>query len=338
MSLPLCSSCGISDGEALSGLCAACLLRAGTAVAVDPAGDPFGPGSTIGPYEIVSTLGRGGMGHVYLAWDSRLCRTVAIKVLPAPFTADGDRTRRLEREARLVAGLNHPRICAVHDLGSDNGRTYVVMEHLQGETLADRLTRGALPLAEALTLACEIADGLDRAHQHGITHRDLKPANIMLTQSGAKLLDFGLAARTYVPDSGLSALSANHWSVIGGTLQYMAPEQLAGKAADARSDVFAFGLVLYEMLTGQPAFADVNGGRLVAAAAAGDPALASALRPEVPPALDRIIRRCLRKDPEQRWQSLRDVIFALTSLADDGAHHVEAEPASAARPVRTAWT
>src|SRR5262249_42601841 len=182
------------------------------------------------------------MGHVYLAWDARLCRTVAIKVLPPPFTADAERTRRLEREARIVAGLNHPRICAVHDLGCDNGLTYIVMEHLQGETLAERLTRGPLPIAEALSLSIEVADGLDRAHRQGITHRDLKPANIMLTRSGAKLLDFGLAAR--VLTGGYTGSSADGVA-LGGTVQYMSPEQLEGKRADVRSDVFAFGLVVH---------------------------------------------------------------------------------------------
>jgi Tol biopolymer transport system component len=291
-----CSSCGAVADVALSGLCAACLLRTPTDATPEEGHHVLGPGSTVGPYEIVSMLGCGGMGHVYLGWDARLCRTVAIKVLAPPFVADAERTRRLEREARIVAGLNHPRICAVHDVGCENGLSYVVMEHLEGETLAERMTRGPLPLPEALSLGVEIADGLDRAHRQGITHRDLKPANIMLTRSGVKLLDFGLAARAYSSETSESGP--------GGTVQYMAPEQLAGGNADARSDVFAFGLVLYEMLTAQR-FQEAHG--------------LSGPRPEVPPALNRIVRRCLRTDPEERWQSLRDVLFELAALIEESA-------------------
>ena len=282
-----CSSCGVPGSVALSGLCAACLLRPPTAA---ESGALLEPGVCLGPYDIVSRLGHGGMGEVYLGWDTRLCRTVAIKVLAPRFAADPERTRRLEREARIVAGLNHPRICAVYDLGCDSGLTYIVMEHLEGETLAQRLTRGALPLDDALKLAIEIADGLDRAHCYGITHRDLKPANVMLTRSGAKLLDFGLAARTSpVTVDATSGTPAAHMSGFGGTVQYMAPEQRDGRGADVRSDVFSFGLVVREMTAHSS------------------------------PALDRIIGRCLKPDPEQRWQSLRDVLFELTSLVEEPA-------------------
>jgi Tol biopolymer transport system component len=335
-----CSSCGgVTGGAALNGLCAGCLLQAASPGLSETADRPIEPGSTVGPYEIVSRLGRGGMGQVYLGWDARLCRTVAIKVLASPFTADSDRTRRLEREARIVAGLNHPRICMVHDLGCEDGLTYIVMEHLEGETLADRLARGALPLDEVLTLGAEIADGLDRAHRHGITHRDLKPANIMLTRSGAKLLDFGLAARAYASESGATpAVSADCISGLGGTIQYMAPEQLEGKGADVRSDVFSFGLVLHEMLTGQPAFAGENGERLMAAVVAANPIPTSALRSDVPASLDRIIRRCLRKDPEERWQSLRDVLFELMTLVEESARRADRRRPAPAGRRRKPWT
>jgi Tol biopolymer transport system component len=259
-----------------------------------PGGADLDPGATLGPYEIVSALGRGGMGQVYLAWDTRLCRTVAIKVLAAALASDPERTRRLEREARILAGLNHPRICAVHDIGCESGLTYVVMEHLDGETLADRLARGPLPLAHVIKFGIGIAEGLDGAHRHGITHRDLKPANIIVTQTGVKVLDFGLASRV---DAGSSVAPGG-----GGTLQYMAPEQLEGKNSDVRSDVFAFGLVLREMI--------------------GE-------RADAPAALTRIVQRCLRPDPEERWQSLRDVLFALMEVASE---HEQPLVASAAEP------
>jgi serine/threonine protein kinase len=271
MNMPPCVSCGgvVPGSDALDGLCPNCLLAAACESAEMPDGGDLDPGAALGPYEIVSALGQGGMGQVYLAWDTRLCRTVAIKVLAAPLASDPERTRRLEREARILAGLNHPRICAVHDIGCESGLTYVVMEHLDGETLAERLSRGPLPLAQVIKFGVEIADGLDGAHRHGITHRDLKPANIMITPAGVKVLDFSHG---------------------GGTLQYMAPEQLDGKAADVRSDVFAFGVVLREML--------------------GD-------RTDAPPALTWIMQRCLRLDPEERWQSLRDVLFELMELTSD---------------------
>lgn len=268
MTVSPCASCGgvVAGSDALDGLCPGCLLVA-ACESEAPAGAALEPGVALGPYEIVTALGRGGLGQVYLGWDTRLCRTVAIKVLDASHGLDPERTRRLEREARILAGLNHPRICAVYDIGCEGGLTYVVMEHLEGETLADRLTYGSLALAQALKIGVEIAEGLDGAHRHGITHRDLKPANIMITPGGVKVLDFG----------------------VGGTRQYMAPEQIEGKA-DVRSDVFAFGLVLREML-----------GEGTEAAAP----------------LTRIVQRCLRVDPEERWQSMRDVLFELTEIASD---------------------
>jgi serine/threonine protein kinase len=224
------------------------------------------------------------MGQVYLAWDARLCRTVAIKVLAAPFATDSERAHRLEREARIVASLNHPRICAVYDLGREGALTYIVMEHLDGQTLATRLASGPLPIEEVVKLAIEIADGLDGAHRREITHRDLKPANIMLTKSGAKLLDFGLAVRSYRTESGaLASRTADYVSGLGGTIQYMAPEQLEGKNADVRSDVFSFGLVLHEMLTGGPAWVADDSEQLVALVTAADVHPASAARGKCPP-------------------------------------------------------
>jgi Tol biopolymer transport system component len=284
-----CVSCGatLPPGNTLDGLCPRCLLAAACDSAELPDNAGLDPGASLGPYEIVSALGQGGMGEVYLAWDTRLCRTVAIKVLAAPLACDPERTRRLEREARILAGLNHPRICAVHDIGCESGLTYIVMEHLDGETLAERLTRGVLPVAQVIRFGVEIAEGLDGAHRHGITHRDLKPANIMITPAGVKVLDFGLASRG---PGGRGQTIPPEYSRVGGTLQYMAPEQLDGKSADVRSDVFAFGLVLREML--------------------GD-------RSDAPPALARIVQRCLRLDPEERWQSLRDVLFELMEIASD---------------------
>jgi Tol biopolymer transport system component len=340
MSASSCAACGASAGAAaLSGLCAGCLLHTASNGWSESDNYRLAPGAAVGPYEIVSSLGRGGMGEVYLGWDTRLCRTVAIKVLASPFTADTERTRRFEREARMVAGLNHPRICAVHDLGCEQGLTYIVMEHLEGETLADRLARGPLPLADVVTVGAEIADGLDRAHRHGITHRDLKPSNIMLTKSGVKLLDFGLAARSYAEErSGGPAVSADHVSGLGGTIQYMAPEQLQGKGADIRSDVFSFGLVLHEMLTGQCAIAGASGARMIDAALAANPAPLASLRPDLPPVLDRIVSRCLRKDPEERWQSLRDVLFELTTLADESTRPADALVAAALEGPRSPWT
>ena len=214
------------------------------------------PGTTLGPYQVTAKIGAGGMGEVYKARDTRLDRTVAIKVLPEHVAADPDLRQRFEREARTVAALNHPHICTLHDIGTQDGIDFLVMEYLDGETLAQRLNKGALPLDQALQIAIEIADALDKAHQQGIVHRDLKPGNIMLTKPGAKLLDFGLAKLKPVGgEVGLSGLPTQSASLTGagtilGTLQYMAPEQLEAKDADARTDIFAFGTTVYEMITG----------------------------------------------------------------------------------------
>jgi Tol biopolymer transport system component len=250
------------------------------------------------------------MGEVYRARDTRLDRTVAIKVLPAHLASQPDLRQRLEREARAVSALNHPHICALHDVGSQDGIDFLVMEYLEGETLAERLKRGPLPLDQALRFANEIARALAGAHQKGITHRDLKPGNIMLTKSGAKLLDFGLARLDRASDlrrQDLPTMSADltqHGTLLG-TLPYMSPEQLEGRDADPRSDLFAFGAVLYEMITGRRAFAGKSAASVIAAIMESEPAPMEVSG--LPPALDRLVRTCLAKDPEERWQSALDL-------------------------------
>src|SRR5579863_8262219 len=222
-------------------------------------------GTKLGPYEIQSPLGAGGMGEVYRARDTRLERTVAIKVLPSHLSSNPELKARFEREARAISSLNHPYICHLYDIGSQDGIAYLVMEFLQGETLADRLRRGPLPLEQFLKSAIEICEGLEKAHRSGVIHRDLKPSNIMLTASGAKLMDFGLAKALSTPTAKASGLTVTFSTpaasqpltaqgTVVGTFQYMSPEQLEGKDADARSDMFALGAVLYEMLTGRRAF------------------------------------------------------------------------------------
>jgi hypothetical protein len=268
-------------------------------------------GTRFGPYEIGRPIGAGGMGEVYEASDTRLRRTVAVKVISGP--PDPTRDRELEREARAVARLNHANICVLHDVGQQNGQFFFVMERLSGETLAERLERGPLPLEQALDHAVAIADAMDAAHRAGILHRDLKPANVMLTKAGPKLLDFGLAARatsseilsrdaTVTSDSSLPAAPS-----FAGTLRYMAPELLEGRPADQRSDVFAFGALLYEMLAGRPAFGGDTQAAIVSAIMGTEPPPLQGL----PAPLDRLVRRCLAKDPEDRWQTARDLHEAL---------------------------
>ncbi len=283
------------------------------------------PGTKLGPYEILAPLGAGGMGEVYKAKDTRLDRTVAIKVLPSHVASHPEVRQRFEREARAVSSLNHPHICTLHDIGSENGIDFMVMEHIEGDTLADRLKKGALPLDQALQRGIEIADALDKAHRHGVVHRDLKPGNIMLTKSGAKLLDFGLAKMTVEQTNagGLSALPTEAKPLtqegsILGTFQYMAPEQLEGKEADARADLFAFGAVLYEMLTGRKAFEGESQASLITAIMSAEPAPISDLQPLTPFALERLVQRCLAKDPEDRWQSARDLTLELGWIRDKG--------------------
>ena len=280
---------------------------------------PVAPGTRLGPYEVLGLIGAGGMGEVYKARDTRLDRTVAIKVLPTDISGDPDRRARFEREAKTIAGVNHSHICTLYDMGTHAGSMFLVMEHLEGETLAQRLQNGALPIDRALTIATEIAIALSAAHRRAIIHRDLKPGNVMLTKSGAKLLDFGLAKLTLDDEQGtpaefVSALTRSApltgEGVIIGTLPYMAPEQIEGKPADPRSDLWALGTILYEMLTGRRAFEGASAASLVGNIMNAEPPAIATLQPLATPALERLVRKCLAKDPDVRWQSAAD-------LADD---------------------
>jgi serine/threonine protein kinase/Tol biopolymer transport system component len=299
------------------------------------------PGTRLGPYEITSAIGAGGMGEVYRARDTRLNRDVAIKVLPAHLAEKQELRERFEREARTIASLNHPHICTLHDIGHQDGTDFLVMEHLEGETLAQRLLKGPLPLEQVLQYAIEIADALDKAHRKGITHRDLKPGNIMLTKSGAKLLDFGLAklrqdAAAATPLSQLPTADAiTAQGTILGTLQYMAPEQVEGKEADARTDIFAFGALVYEMATGKRAFEGKTSASVMAKILEVDPPPMSSLQPMTPPVLDRVVKRCLAKDPENRWQAARDLELELKSIAEGGSQvsALSAAPAKGFRAI-----
>ncbi len=279
-------------------------------------------GSRLGPYEIVSPLGAGGMGEVYKARDTRLERTVAIKVLPAHLSASPESRQRFEREAKTISQLSHPHICALHDVGREGETEYLVMEYLEGETLAERLLKGPLPLEQTLRYGMQIADALDKAHRQGIVHRDLKPGNVMLTKSGVKLLDFGLAKAVAPPtqQSSLTALPTQHAltqeGTILGTFQYMAPEQLEGREADARTDIFAFGCLLYEMTTGKKAFSGATQASLISSILRDEPPPVSQVQPTAPAALDRVIRTCVAKDPEERWQSANDVGKELRWIAE----------------------
>jgi len=285
-------------------------------------------GKKLGPYEIQSPLGAGGMGEVYRARDTRLDRTVAVKILPAHLSASAEARQRFEREARAISSLSHPNICHLYDVGAADGVHYLVMEYLEGETLAARLVRGALPLEQLVRSGIEIAEGLEQAHRSGVVHRDLKPGNIMLTKSGAKLMDFGLAKSAAPaasePASELTqALSsprpaATHpltaeGSVVG-TFQYMSPEQVEGKEADARSDIFALGALLFEMATGKRAFEGKSATSAMAAVLEREPPAVSSLAPAAPPALDRIVKTCLEKEPDRRFQSAHDVGLQLQWL------------------------
>ena len=299
-------------------------------------------GARLGPYEILAPLGAGGMGQVYRGRDTRLERQVAIKILSPHISGDPDFKARFEREARLISALNHPNICTLHDLGESDGRGYLVMELCEGESLADRLARGPLPVEQILLYGTQIADALDRAHRTGIIHRDLKPANIMLTRSGAKLLDFGLAK----PTLAISAADATQQKSITaegsivGTFQYMAPEQFEGAEADARSDIFAFGCVLYEMATGKRPFDGKTRASLIASILEREPAPISTLVPLTPPALQRVIKTALAKDPEERWQSAHDMLLELRWIAEAGSEAGVAAPVVIRRKKREriAWS
>ena len=271
---------------------------------------PLTIGSRFASYEILGLIGAGGMGEVYKATDTRLNRTVAIKVLQDRLAGSRDYQERFGREARLIGQLNHPHICTLHDIGKEAGMHYLVMEYVDGVTLENRLRQGALPLKEALEFAVQIADALAAAHGQGIVHRDLKPGNIMLTRSGVKLLDFGLAKLALQHVTASQAPTQGQLTeegVILGTLQYMAPEQVEGKEADARTDIFAFGTIVHEMLTGQKAFAGDSKARLMAAILKDTPKPVSSTLPAVPPAIDKAISRCLEKNPALRFESVDEV-------------------------------
>jgi serine/threonine protein kinase len=281
-------------------------------------------GTRFGPYEIETLLGAGGMGEVYKARDTRLDRTVAIKILAPEIASDPPFKARFEREARSISALRHPHICVLYDIGAHEGVDYLVLEHLEGETLVDRLQREShgLKLSDALPIATNIADALDAAHRHGLVHRDLKPGNVMLTPGGAKLLDFGLAKQGGSGAARLSMLATQPGTgtaqgMIVGTLQYMAPEQIEGRQVDARTDVFALGAVLYEMLTGRKAFEAQTQASLIAKILASDPPALSTLVPVAPPALNRLVQRCLAKNPDDRWQNARDVLLELRWIDEE---------------------
>jgi Tol biopolymer transport system component/predicted Ser/Thr protein kinase len=298
-------------------------------------------GKRLGPYEVLSAIGAGGMGEVYRARDTRLDRTVAIKVLPPHLADRAERRERFEREARTIASLNHPHICTLHDIGHQDGTDYLVMEYLEGETLAERLKKGPLPIAQVLQYAIEISDALDKAHRKGITHRDLKPGNIMLTKSGTKLLDFGLAKLrgTQAAVANLSALPTEGSGLtaqgtILGTLQYMAPEQLEGREADARTDIFTFGVVVYEMATGKKAFEGKTSASVMAKILEADPPPISSLQPMTPPQLDRVVKTCLAKEPDERWQAAADLFRELKWIAESGP---QTGAGVTAAPARKNW-
>jgi hypothetical protein len=283
------------------------------------------PGTRLGPYEVAAPIGSGGMGEVYRAKDTRLGRDVAVKVLPQHLSSSPEIRARFEREAKTVSSLNHPHICTLHDVGREGETDYLVMELIEGETLSQRLAKGALPLADVLKLGAQIADALGRAHRAGVMHRDLKPGNVMLTKSGAKLMDFGLARATgLAPTTEMTSsptvaepLTAE--GAILGTFQYMAPEQLDGKEADARADLWALGCVLYEMATGRRAFEGATQASLISAIMRDAPRPMAELAPLSPPALERVVRHCLAKDPDDRIQTAHDVKLQLEGIAEGGS-------------------
>jgi len=285
------------------------------------------------------------MGEVYKARDTRLERTVAVKVLPQHMASSPEVRQRFEREAKTISQLSHPHICALYDVGREGETEYLVMELLEGEPLSDRLARGALPLEQTLRYGVEIADALDKAHRQGIVHRDLKPGNVMIAKSGVKLLDFGLA-KAMAPSAKPSSFTAlptqealTEEGTILGTFQYMSPEQLEGKEADGRTDVFAFGAVLYEMATGRKAFSAASQASLITAIMSAEPPAISSVQPMSPPGLDRVVKKCLAKDPEDRWQNAGDLASELKWIAESGSQAGVAAPTILARRRRgrLAW-
>jgi Tol biopolymer transport system component len=307
---------------------------------------PLESGARLGPYEIEEAIGAGGMGEVYRARDTRLERLVAIKVLPAHLAENPELRQRLEREAKAISSLSHPNICPLYDIGHENGVDYLVMELIEGETLGERLVKGPLSLEQTLKIGIQIADALEKAHRQGIVHRDLKPGNVMLTASGAKLLDFGLAKADTASGPGdeltrtptVSQPLTTAGTVIG-TYQYMAPEQLEGKEVDPRTDIFALGAVLYEMATGRRAFLGATQASLIGAIMHERPQPVSALQPMTPPAFDRVIQTCLAKDAEERWQTAHDVKLQLEWIAEGGSVVGLPAPVAARRKSRErlAW-
>ncbi len=315
-------------------------------------------GTKLGPYEIQSQLGAGGMGEVYRARDTRLDRTVAVKVLAAHLSSSAELKQRMEREGRAISSLNHPCICQLYDIGSQDGTDYLVMEFLEGETLAERLRKGALPMAEILKIGIAVAEALAVAHRSGIVHRDLKPGNIMLTQGGAKLMDFGLAKplgmQTTTSGSGAAPPSFTAAATLSGpspltplttagsivgTIQYMSPEQIEGKEADARSDIFAFGAVLYEMAAGKRPFSGKSQISLASSILESDPAPIRDLKPNTPPAFEHVVTTCLQKNPEERYQTAHDIKLELQWVATDRSVPVttSAPPAPSSRRERLGW-
>ena len=284
-------------------------------------------GQTLQHYRIIDQIGAGGMGEVWRATDDRLDREVAIKVLPPSFADNKELLARFEREARSISSLNHPNICTLYDVGHENEIHYLVMELIEGESLGDRVRQGPLPVDKVLEIGTQIASALEAAHDQGIVHRDLKPDNVMLTKSGAKLLDFGLAKTGSSGETTLDSVTSlptenrplTEEGSILGTLQYMAPEQLDGTEADARTDIFALGTILYEMATGQRAFEATGRASLIAAIVEREPAPISSIQPLTPPALERIVSVCLRKDPADRWQTSHDVKLGLEWAAQAGS-------------------
>ena len=279
-------------------------------------------GSRLGPYEVVSRIGAGGMGEVFRARDTRLDRMVAVKILPAEFASNAQLKIRFEREARAISQISHPHICALHDVGNADGVEYLVLEFLEGETLAERIARGPLPIADVLRFGSQIASALACAHRAGIVHRDLKPGNVMITKSGAKLLNFGLARNASAlstPTDATQHKPLTQEGTILGTFLYMSPEQLAGEEVDARSDIFALGAVLYEMLTGVRAFEGKSRTSIIAAVLAGPPRPASTLRPMTPPALEHVIARCMGRERDERWESAADIASELEWIASSAS-------------------
>jgi len=291
-------------------------------------------GTKLGPYEIEAPVGAGGMGEVYRARDTRLDRLVAIKILPAKFSSDPTLRQRLEREARAVSKLSHPNICTLHDIGDFSGAAFLVMEFVEGETLEQRLFRGPLPPDQTVRCASQLAAALAKAHKQGIVHRDLKPSNIMLAKTGAKLMDFGLAKQALPSapapaptDPTVQQSKLTGEGKIVGTFQYMAPEQVEGKEADARTDIFALGEVMYEMATGKPAFSGKSRASLIASILVSEPPPITQLQPLAPPALERIVKKCLAKDPDERWQSASDLASELDWIAEGGSSAMWQAPA-----------